>query len=102
MKLPPCTQNAVCQAGRPRRLSKATTSICAWPTLSTPNFTSYSMRSPGPNGTLARLTLAATTVGVAGVCARDSTDTSAATDANPTINRLTLHLLAPPEDALSG
>ena len=28
--------------------------MCALPTLSAPNFTSYSSRSPGPNGTLAR------------------------------------------------
>src|SRR4029077_13534545 len=62
-KLPPCTQKAVCHAARPRRLSSATTSMCALPTLSAPNFTSYSIRSPGPKGTLARFTVDATTVG---------------------------------------
>src|SRR6186997_1305428 len=66
MKLPPRTQNAVCHAGRPRRLSRPTTSMCALPTLSTPNLTSYSSFSPTLNGTLACLTVVAT-AGAVGV-----------------------------------
>src|SRR5580765_2768623 len=39
----------------------------ALPTLSAPNFTSYSIRSPAPNGTFARFVVDAATVVVAGV-----------------------------------
>src|SRR2546427_1569026 len=95
MKLPPRTQNAVCQTGRPRRLSRPTISMCAFPTLSMPNFTSYSIRSPTVNGTLARLTLDAAMIG-AGVtgadCAPESPKADTAKAATAKVTRFTPHL----------
>src|SRR6185295_18142345 len=96
MKFPPRTQNAVCQAGLPRRLSSPTTSICALPTLSTPDFTSYSIFSPTANGTLACLTLAAIIgwagVDAVGVCAVESEGVNAAKAAIEAKKCLTRHL----------
>ena len=89
---PPRTQNAVCHTARPRKLSSPTTSICALPTLSTPNFTSYSIFSPTPKGTLACLTVEAALVWAAADWAGESTVTDTAKRATPAMRRLKLHL----------
>src|SRR3954470_16158170 len=98
MKLPPRTQKAVCHAGRPRRLSRPTTSMCALPTRSTPNLTSYSIFSPTANGTFACLTPEVTTTCafVVGTVWADATAVADSIDntAGASLNCLTPHLPA--------